>query len=138
MWCWNSGGKKALEHWWFLLWFIVVGAGVPHFMLTDNRPGPFGGNVAVGVEVSHSDLQQPFSIGSLSTCDMENEYVGSGNLRTEGLEVSHRLRSFPVNVAVGTKVSTDTLQQRRFIGFVFTKDMETQRAESGCVVAQDE
>ncbi|GKD25482.1 hypothetical protein Tco_1231696 [Tanacetum coccineum] len=87
-------------------------------MLTDNRPGPFGGNVAVGVEVSHSDLQQPLSIGSLSTCD------------TKG--------SFRVNVAIGTKVGTDTLQQRRFIGSIFTKEMETQREESGCVEAQGE
>nr|GFC47244.1 hypothetical protein [Tanacetum cinerariifolium] len=44
----------------------------------------FGGNVAVGVEVSYSDLQQPFSIGSLSIYDTKNENVGSGNL---GIEV---------------------------------------------------
>ncbi|GKA35480.1 hypothetical protein Tco_0721971 [Tanacetum coccineum] len=109
---------------------VEYSPGVPHFMLTDNRPGPFGGNVAVGVEVSHSDLQQPFSIGSLSTCDTENEYVGSGSLGTKG--------SFGVNVSIGTKVGTDTLQQRRFIGSIFTKEMETQREESGCVEAQGE
>nr|GFB27033.1 hypothetical protein [Tanacetum cinerariifolium] len=36
----------------------------------------------------------------------------------------------------GTKVGTDTLQQRRFIGSIFIKDMETQREELGCVEAQ--
>ncbi|GJR53891.1 pyridoxal kinase isoform X2 [Tanacetum coccineum] len=43
---------------------------------------------------------------------------------------------FLMNVAVGTEVAIATLQQRRFIGCVFTQDTQTQRVGSRCVEAQ--
>ncbi|GJZ76541.1 hypothetical protein Tco_0641213 [Tanacetum coccineum] len=108
-----------------------VGKNQMFHVVDATEPGYSVSDVSTSVSVSLDGV----GICDMYTTDSHSPIVGTTDSSWVGTarvaEASHRPGSFPVNVAVGTEVAVATLQQRRFIGFVFTQDMESQWAESG-------